>query len=286
MLWSLGLLFFTVLSEAEAYRSEPAPRQAAAFVDQFIAGVVSGEVIPIALQTCPLAPSHTYVCNATGNWYYNRYGKATTYPFVEDSAGNLHITSSFSRDHWTNAAGLVRLPGDHIVPASCPGGLVPPHSTNPDITIRFNISKTSPPGIITYTGMFSADCNTITMNTGGVYTRVNKPIDEENSSQEDPSPHCAVAQLTFDPATPLDWQSGSRQGWRQLNVGYDVNAAGADAAEGPALVRAHVILDVDPAHTTVRVSTKLSAMADLPFCLGVLGWMGGWVRVDLLGWIC
>ena len=275
MLRSLGLFFFTVLSEAEAYRSEPAPRQAAAFVDQFIAGVVSGEVIPIALQTCPLVPANTfkYVCNATGSWYYSGYGNATTYPFVEDSAGNLHITSSFAKDPWTNAAGLVRLPGDYIAPASCPGGLVPSQSTNPDITIHFNISKTSPPGIITYTGMFSADCNTITMNDGGVYTRVKKPIDEENSSQEDPSTHCAVAQLTFDPATPLEWQPGSRQGWRQLNVGYDVNAAGADAAEGPALVRAHVILDVDPANTTVRVSTKLPAMADLPFCLGVLVWV-------------
>ena len=244
----------------------------ASFVSHFIAGVASGTVTPVALQTCLLVPASTVPvkqkCNATGSWHYSLYRNKTAYPFAEDGIGRLRVTSSYPGDPWTHASGVVRVGGGGgtvDVPPTCAGGMVPPpQNKNPDVTIHFNCTKGAIPTIIAHTGMFSADCNTISMDDGGAYLRV---VDAAVPIEADPAPTCAVAPLKFN-AAPVEWRPGSRSGWRQFTVGYDLVGSGTD--KGTTLVHVAVTLDVDPANTTVRISSKLSALADLPFCLGGL----------------
>ena len=257
-------------------RAEPDWAEASGgFVSQFITAVASGTVTPVALQTCTLLPAQirpaVQRCNATGSWTYSRYGSKTSYPFVEDSAGVLRVTSSYPGDPWTHASGTVRLGGGGgtAVPATCAGGMVSPlPNKNPDVTIHFNCTKGHQPTIITHVGTFSADCNTISMDDGWAYLRVGADPTPTIDAADPPPPPCQVAPLKLE-AAPIEWRPGSRPGWRQFPVSYTL-VGGAGAHKGISLVHINVLLEADSANTTVRISSNLSALTDLPFCLGGL----------------
>ena len=224
----------------------------------------------------------------------SRHGAATTYTFRESANGTLAVTSTYPHDPWIHASGAVFT----HVPARCPGGLV-----DADLRLYYNWTKVTPPQVVTHGGRFGATCSTITMDNGAVYTRARaKPLGSGASTTDTPpaagvaaAAGCAVAELTFRPS-PVAWQPSLRAGWRTLTVGYNLRAmdraedaahdAGvndanhADAA-GAATAHQHgkkptadtaahlrVRVDVDARNTTVRVTTDITALVDLPFCLG------------------
>jgi len=255
--------------------------EAHGFIEAFLGEVAAGSTLPVALKICPLVPAAEVPggpqeCNATGTWTYSRYSTAVRYPFVEDGQGQLHVTSNYSGDPWINAHGSVRVAPSppSIAPAYCPGGLVPLRPLAAvDVTLHFNCTKDGT--IITHTGVFDAGCSSITMDDGGVYTRVSAA---GPSKEKDTGDACVTARLALrvEP-TAAAVDPPSRPNWTSLSVAYDVFRPDADGVGGGVLgaedsfLRIDVVVEADPSNLTVRYPLHCRLSVTLPCraeCLG------------------
>ena len=238
---------------------------------------------PVSLRVCALSvlPAHTpVVCNVTGIWRYN-WGGDHNYTIAEQRNGSFIVTSTNPHDPWIRGIGQVDLTPRKPRPAkqycSGPGWIHPAQGT--DVTIVYKESEKNPNRKdATRTGNFSPDCNVMHMSDGSVITRfrststtkVVKAEPDHNATgavnMAMGTDGCKAAKLRYRGMGKAG-ASALQPGWSQQNVTYGMPAPSAGAA-GDDILLVRVTFDIDPTNSTIRLYATLSALADLPFCLG------------------
>lgn len=121
----------------------------------------------------------------------------------------------------------------------------------------------------TRTGFFGPDCNTMSMSDGSVITRVGEATVSDGMVPFRSAAHngdgCEAARLQHVDVGKAT-QSDVRHGWWQQTVTYAVPAP--NTTDGEVALLVNVTMHVDPTNTTLRMSTTLTAVVDLSFCLG------------------
>jgi hypothetical protein len=229
----------------------------------------------VAIKMCSKQPASSRFegqrCNATGVWNFSEWSDPYSYPFSEDSEGNLHVTSAWTSDPWLVASGTVQIGRMDRTPARCAGGLVPvppgagvdSQRATPDVTIHFNCSKGKRPSIVTHTGSFSADCNTLTMDDGGQYRRTGVaeqvPSARQQHTQNNEGSNCSLAPLTFTGQRKLSSSSAEAT--------YILHSNGSGT-----VLQVNVTTSSLPTTATGsgvwRVQATLTSMQNLTFCVG------------------
>ena len=186
--------------------------------------------------------------------------------------GGFLVSSVKPSDPWIHGDGQVNLsprrqPTPSLPYCAGPGSVSPRHAGSPDVTIVYKESEKDPKRAdATRTGYFSPDCDVMTMSDGSMITRAGSVAPRALPSSLAASDGCVAATLRYR-GTGAAAGSDLRPGWWQRNVTYGVPPPNATAQQGDVLL-VKVTLDVDPRNSSVRMRATLSALADLPFCLG------------------
>ena len=274
----LGLAATTTGVERTGAGARSHTARAQGFVQAWLAAVEAGRELPIAVQLCnlvpagpPTPPGRTH-CSMAGKWRYQRTGDL--YAITEDpAAGTFAITSDYPGDPWRSATGriLTRNASTPPRPRRCAGGMVLPKPRPAgayDVVINFDCAKSVPPSTYTLHGSFGADCRTLAMQDGWLYTRIDatirRPVDGDADGD---AANCSVVALTKQPSPSpapspagraVPQLPGTKPGWRGTNLVYTLDTR----------LRFDVLLQTDPTSTVARLNATVTALEPLGACLG------------------